>query len=210
MDSIKVRSISKGLLSVLVLFAFLYLFIPFCFLWASDEDWFLSKMDLTTCLISIFVCIPTIAILIYATLHYRKQAIINTSGICIKNPLHKEITIPKDKLTAFGEVHFAPRDTKLYFCNAPSEHIWTFYQEHLEDCKRVFRNLPYQEYSVTRDGQWAMAVGIYVFYRQDGVYFLENSKAEYLVTIEKLLEQDAISIDICKNLFKRAGDGSLS
>ena len=200
MDLIKLRSISKGMLSFLVIFAFLYLFIPFCFLLASDEDWFLNKMDLTACLISILVCIPTIAILIYATFHYRKQAIISTSGICIKNPLHKEVTIPKDNLTAFGEVHFAPRDTKLYFCDAPPKYIWDFYEEHLEDCMRVFRNLPYQKYSATYEGRWAMAVGIYVFYRQPGVYFLEDSKEKYLVTIEQLLEQNSINIDICKRL----------
>lgn len=201
MDSIKIRSISNGMFSLLVILSFLYLF-PFCFVWPSDEAWTWNKMDLTTCLISILTCIPTIVILIYATFHYKKQAIIGTSGICIKNPLRKEITIPKDKLTAFGEVRFAPRDSKLYFCNAPSKSIWDFYEEHLEDCKRVFRNLPYQKYSATPEGCWAMAVGIYVFYRQDGVYFLENSKEKYRVTIEKILEQDSTNIDICKNLLK--------
>ena len=199
MGLITIRSISKGMLTALVLCAFLYLFIPLGFLCASEEYLSLGNMDLVTCLISIIVCIPTIALLIYATLRYRKKAIIHTSYICMKEPMRKDVIIPKDKLTAFGEVHFAPRDTKLYFCDAPADQVWAFFEEHLQDCKRVFRNLPYQKYSVTPEGRWAMAVGIYVFYRQNGVYILENSQEEYLVTIAKFMEQNSININICKN-----------
>ena len=72
-------------------------------------------------------------------------------------------------------------------------------KEHLQDCKRVFRNLPYHKYSETSEGRWAMAVGIYVFYRQNGVYILENSKEEYLVTITKLTEQNSLNINIFQN-----------
>ena len=204
MGFLKIRSISNGMLATLVICALSYFLIPFCVLYTSKDNWSFSNMGLAARLISVailvFASLPTLALLIYVSFHYMKRAVISTSGICIKNPIHKDVTIPKEKLTAFGKVHFAPRDTKLYFCDAPSERIWYFFENHLEDCRRVFRNLPYHEYNITAEGRWKMAVGIYVYYRQDVVYFLQNSNEKYLAAIEELLDLYAININTCKNL----------
>ena len=133
MTSIKIRSASDGMFAILVICAFGFLLLPLCVFRTVQGDLSSGNMDSTeVCFLTIAIlalCFPTFAILFYASFHYMKHAVISTSGICIKNPIHKDITIQKENLTAFGKVHFAPRDTKLYFCDAPSERIWYFFEE---------------------------------------------------------------------------------
>ena len=201
MNVIRIRSISNGVLVTLVICVCCYIFLPLCTICMSEEGFSMDHLNrearLIIVIILIFACIPLLALLAYICFHYLKHAIVSPSGVQMKIPMHKEVTISREQVTAFGIAHFGPRDTKLYFCYAPSETILTFFESHLDDCKRLFRNLPYEEYRKTQEGQWQMAVGIYVYFKQAGVYILENGNRDNINQIEELIREKPINIDIC-------------
>ena len=202
MNTIRIRSLSNGIRAILGICLCGYILVPLCIIGASKEGFSFDHMTQEACMIAIMILIlafmPALALLVYIFYHHMKQAVVNPSGVLFKRPMQNNIMIPMERLTAFGIVHFAPRDTKLYFCDAAPETILAFFENHLEECARIFRNLPYRECCKTSEGQWQMAVGIYVYFKQEGVYILKNGDETNLNMIEDLVQKKPININSCR------------
>ena len=201
MEKIKIRSISNGAFVVLFVCAVTLLLIPLCFIIAAHDALDNSYVEpAIKIMISALILIPAVLLAVYALYHYRKYAIITSETISIFIPMHKKCVITADDLCAFGTVCFVPRSTQLYLCTAQKDSVIRYYEDHLEECKTLFRNLPFEKLCHTESGIWMMAVGIYVHHKQQGVYFLGQGNAKRVALLEYTFGQQAISIDIFADL----------
>ena len=139
------------------------------------------------------MAIPTVtgAILLgFALYWYLFTLEITPSQVVFSAPFHKAVVLTREEITAFGLVSFGPRDCRFYICEADREIIWDFYRKHTDECIKYFGEKDYGELLQTEEKIWVMAVGVYVRYRQQGVYILPYGSVKSMKSMAQILNME--------------------
>lgn len=199
MKPIQIRSWSNAGISFILCCTGLLLIIPLSFVVADKADIETDAQLICVVLTLVSLIIPAIFMVVLSVFHYKKKFTVSNNAVCVYIPLQLKKMVPFEDISSFGFVCFAPRSSRLYLCCAPKERIMQFYYTHQNECKRLFRNLDYERLCETDRGAWIMAVGIYVYLKQENTYFLEYGNKKRVTLLETTIGKSATNIDICQS-----------
>jgi hypothetical protein len=113
---------------------------------------------------------------------------VTPSQVVFSAPFHKTVVLAREEITAFGLIsYYGQRDIRLYICEADRETVWAFFQQNPEKCKIFFGEKDYYELLETEEKSWNMAIGVYIFCRQPGVYLLPQGNIKSMKVMEQII-----------------------
>ena len=128
---------------------------------------------------------------------------VSPTQVSYSAPFRKTVVLARDEITAFGLMsYYGRRDVRFYVCVADKEAMLTFYQQNTEKCKLLFENKDYHKLLETENGNWTMAIGVYILCRQPGVYLLPYGNVKSMKTMEQIINMKATPTGSgCANLW---------
>lgn len=199
MKPLQIRSWSNAVISFILCCSVLVLTIPLSFVVVAGEEEINTKTQAVCVVLTlIFLVTPVMFMVGLSLFHFRKRFVIANNAVYVYVPWQRKAKVAFEDIQSFGLACFAPRSSRLYLCSAPKEHILQFYYDHQDECKRLFRNLSYEKLCKTEDGNWMMAVGVYVYHNPQDVYFLDYGNKKRVNMLESTIGKPAMNIDICK------------
>lgn len=191
MKELKMRSIPTALyvfscimaIGVLCFSAFgLYLFLGS----HSDVFWVVPLFAIV-----VFI-IPSIAWLGFLQYHFFSVFTFSEGSVSIIRPFHKREEMEYDRITAFGAASFMAYGAQIFLCTLSKTQIEAYFHNHSEECQKMYGDEIFEQYAQTAEGQFKMAVGLYMKDHKADVYALNYFSVKRLSQITARLKREAI------------------